>query len=185
MSDTDIKIQEQLKNNNSNAFSLLYAQHFPKIRHYIVNNNGSHSDAEDIFQDAMIVLVQKVRQEDFVLRAALGTFIFAVCRNLWLKKIRESSFELPLDNLIRNTPLTGEEVHTEKEWSYREILLDFMKKITDHCHRLISDFFFKRKAIEQIQKEYQYGSRHSAQNQKHKCIEQIKKVKEREGRLII
>jgi hypothetical protein len=38
--------------------------------------------------------------------------------------------------------------------------------------------FFENKNIETIQKEYGYSSRHNAQNQKHKCIEQVRKVKE-------
>ena len=37
--------------------------------------------------------------------------------------------------------------------------------------------FFKNKNIEEIQKEFGYSSRHNAQNQKHKCIEQVRKIK--------
>lgn len=40
--------------------------------------------------------------------------------------------------------------------------------------------FFKNKPIEQIQKDYGYSTKHNAQNQKHKCVEQIRKVKEQE-----
>lgn len=42
--------------------------------------------------------------------------------------------------------------------------------------------FFKNKPIEQIQKEYGYSTKHNAQNQKHKCVEQIRKVKKRKQR---
>jgi len=40
--------------------------------------------------------------------------------------------------------------------------------------------FFKEKAIELIQKEYGYSTKHNAQNQKHKCVEQIRKIKAKE-----
>jgi hypothetical protein len=38
--------------------------------------------------------------------------------------------------------------------------------------------FFKSKSIEDIQLEYGYTSKHNAQNQKHKCLQQVRKVKE-------
>ena len=38
--------------------------------------------------------------------------------------------------------------------------------------------FFKEKAVEEIQKEYGYASKHNLQNQKYKCVQQIKKMKE-------
>ena len=39
------------------------------------------------------------------------------------------------------------------------------------------DIFIENKSIEEIQDKYQYSSRHNAQNQKYKCVEQIKKIK--------
>jgi hypothetical protein len=41
---------------------------------------------------------------------------------------------------------------------------------------------FKNKPIEQIQKDYGYSTKHNAQNQKHKCVQQIKKIKEQEDK---
>jgi len=43
-------------------------------------------------------------------------------------------------------------------------------------------FFFNNKAIDQIQEDYGYSTRHNAHNQKHKCVEQIRKIKEKEER---
>jgi hypothetical protein len=41
---------------------------------------------------------------------------------------------------------------------------------------MIDDIFFKDKSIEEVQQKYGYTTRHNAQNQKHKCVEQIRKV---------
>lgn len=39
----------------------IYKDHFNMIQSLIVNNNGSADDAQDIFQEAMVVLYEKVR----------------------------------------------------------------------------------------------------------------------------
>ncbi len=44
-----------------------------------------------------------------------------------------------------------------------------------HCYHLLRSMFYLDKKIEDIQKDFGYSSRHNAQNQKYKCLEQAKK----------
>ena len=60
-------------------------------------------------------------------------------------------------------------------------LQNLLHKITKHCQGLIHDMFFKEKTVEEIQKNYGYTNKHTLQNQKYKCVEQIKKVKAEEN----
>lgn len=69
-------------------YGKIYQQHFPSIKRYILNNSGTEADAEDIFQDAMVVILEKYMLDDFKLTATLKTYIYAVSKNLWLKKLR-------------------------------------------------------------------------------------------------
>ncbi|MBC7555703.1 MAG: hypothetical protein H7195_01945 [Chryseobacterium sp.] len=41
------------------------------------------------------------------------------------------------------------------------------------------DIFMKNKGIEEIQSKYNYSTKKNAQNQKYKCVEQIKRIKEK------
>jgi len=70
------------------AFAYLYQEYFSVIQYYIKENNGSEDDAADVFQDSLIVLHDKVRSEQFKLTCAMKTYIYSICRNLWLKKLR-------------------------------------------------------------------------------------------------
>jgi hypothetical protein len=49
-------------------------------------------------------------------------------------------------------------------------------KVTDRCKGLILDLFFKEKSMELIQKKYGYTTAKSLATQKHKCMEQIRKI---------
>ncbi len=71
----------------SEALASIY-RHYPKIRQLVVMANGSEEDAKDLFQEGVIIFYQKAQLPDFRLTAAVGTFIYSVCRNLWLKRYR-------------------------------------------------------------------------------------------------
>lgn len=169
-----------LKTENNFAFGQLYKDNFDKISNFVQNNNGNQEDAEDIFQDAMVVLVEKLRHDSFKLTASIDTYVYAICKNLWFKKLRDKSYELSVDELESIDFLTAINDSIEAEKTYIEKLKSYLLKITDHCNQLITDIFFKDKAIDQIQSDYGYSSRHNAQNQKYKCVEQIRKVKDKE-----
>ena len=173
-------ILSDLKAENNFAFGKLYQDNFGKISNFVQNNSGNQADAEDLFQDAMMVLVEKLRQDNFQLTASMDTYVYAICKNLWFKKLRDKNFELSVDEVQSFDFLTSINDSIEDEKTYLEKLKGYLFKITDHCNNLIHDIFFKEKAIEQIQKDYGYSTRHNAQNQKHKCIEQIRKIKEKE-----
>lgn len=169
-----------LKGENNKAFGLLYTSYFQVVSQFVIKNSGQLSDAEDVFQDTMIVLVEKLRKDNFLLTASLKTYIVAIAKNLWFKRLRDKHKEIELSELYDEKFLENINQSIEEERSYRDKLQNYLHKITKHCKGLIHDMFFKEKKIEEIQKEYGYSTKHNAQNQKHKCIEQIRKVKEKE-----
>ena len=175
---TDIIID--LKGENNQAFGALYKNYFGMVSRFITNNNGTNHDAEDIFQDTMIALVAKLRQDDFILEASVKTYIMAIAKNLWFKKLRTANRETEFTDMHDNKFYEEISIAIEYEKNYWDKLQNYIHQITEHCKGLIHDMFFKNKPIEQIQKDYGYSTKHNAQNQKHKCVEQIRKVKEQE-----
>ncbi len=173
-------VLQDLKSENNFAFGQLYQDNFHKISVFVKKNNGTENDAEDIFQDAMIVLVDKLRTDDFQLTASINTYVYAICKNLWYKKLREDNYQISLDKLHEDGFQASIDSSIESEKTYLEKLTGYLNKITAHCNRMIHDIFFKQKSIEEIQKKYGYSSKHNAQNQKYKCLQQIKKIKEQE-----
>ena len=81
---TDQEIIKGLKSGESYAVKYLAKDYLPVIRYYISKNNGNEEDAKDIFQDALYIVIEKIHNNDFVLQGTLSTYIFAICKNLWL-----------------------------------------------------------------------------------------------------
>jgi len=52
---SDKAILEAIRNGEDGVLMHLYKQVLPKIKNYILKNNGSEDDAKDIFQDAVVI----------------------------------------------------------------------------------------------------------------------------------
>ena len=84
-------------------FEDLYKLHFPKIKAFVLKNSGNADDARDVFQETMIVLIDKINKPDFVLSSSLGTFLFAVSKNIWFTRLREKGKMIATFPIIGNT----------------------------------------------------------------------------------
>jgi RNA polymerase sigma factor (sigma-70 family) len=157
----------------------LYKFYFPSINKYITRNFGSNEDAEDIFQETIIVLLQKVREVDFVLTSSLKTYLFAIAKNLWLKRLRDNKI-IVVDNFEKYQPqseMFAFELHTEL--AREEKLALWLTKITVHCQRILKAIFFYKEPMISLMQKMGWKNKHSAANQQYKCIQQIKKEKEK------
>ena len=84
------KIVESIKRgDDASALDYLYNQPLKKIRKYILSNNGTREDANDIFQDTVIVLFNQIKKEKYNVDLDLDGFLFVVARNLWVDKVRK------------------------------------------------------------------------------------------------
>lgn len=179
MNNSSEQLIASLRKGNRSSYEALYKENYAPVERFIVNNSGTADDAKDIFQDTLLVLFSKLKGDNFELTASLKTYIIAISKNLWFKKLRNISYhkEISLTDYQTNKFYCEIDSSIEKEKSYGEKLQTYLSKITAHCNHLLQSMFFKNKNIEEIQKEYGYSSKHNAQNQKHKCIEQVRKIK--------
>jgi RNA polymerase sigma factor (sigma-70 family) len=179
---TDDILLEQLRNEDSASFQLLYKFYFPSVAAYVKQNMGNIEDAEDIFQEAILVLLQKVRHPDFILTSALKTYLYAIAKNLWLKRLGKNKIILAgelVDDLIESETFS---VEIKPEKTKEEKIAHWLTKITANCQRILKAIFYYQEPIASVMKKMRWKNKHTAANQQYKCIQQVKKEKEKEER---
>ena len=85
----DQKYIDALVNNDAVLLEELYQKYAGKIKWMILQNNGSETDAADIFQEALISIYNKAKTGDFVLTCPLDAFLYLICRNKWLNELNK------------------------------------------------------------------------------------------------
>ncbi len=129
MKNTNTKILADLKSGNCDFYNQMYEQNYQFVERFVLKNNGNVDDAKDIFQDIMLALIEKIYADDFELTASLSTYIFAIGKNLWLKKLRNISYHKEITPNDFNTTSLYADISSsiETKMTNREKLQTLMK----------------------------------------------------------
>ncbi len=166
-----------LAGNDRKAIESIYRAHYSMIQTLIINNSGTSDDARDIFQEAIIVLYEKAKSGSFELHAQLKTYLYAVSRRLWLKKL---AFNKRFSGDLANAP---ESMATDDDielYEHRSQDFELMERALQHlgepCKELLENYYIRKKNMSEIAKEFGYTNAENAKNQKYKCLMRLKKI---------
>ena len=163
-------ILEGISIGNNDILNYIYKKFFPGIRNFIENNNGNKEDAEDLFQEAIIVIYRKNKKEPLVLSCNFKTYIYSVCRLLWLKQLkkRRNSSEINssanLDNRLDEV-LQGYE-QTEEYRLYQK----HFQLLGANCQDVLQ-LFFEKIPLREIAEKMGYKDETYAKKKKYHCKE--------------
>ena len=166
-----------LAENDKNSIESIYRENYASIQSFVLNNNGSVDDARDIFQEAMIVLYEKSGLPTFSLTCQIKTYLYSVCRRLWLKRLQQlGKFSTQVENLEETIPVDEEIEDHEKKNNDFILMEDAMTKIGEPCKSLLDAYYIQKKNMQEIAGEFGYTNADNAKTQKYKCLVRLKKL---------
>ena len=168
---------EGLARNEKKSVETIYRDNYNLVQALIINNNGSSDDAKDIFQEAMIVLYEKVRAGSFTLNCQIKTYLYAVSRRLWLKRLQQISRYLPAtENLESLVPVEEEiEAHEQRAQEF-EMMHKAISSLGEPCKSLLEAYYLEKRNMQEIAASFGYTNADNAKNQKYKCLIRLKKI---------
>lgn len=166
-----------LARGDKNAVEAIYRQHYKMIYTLVVNNNGSADDAKDIFQEGVIVLYEKARQPEFNLNCQLKTYLYSVCRRLWLKRLQLANRILTITDPVTEVISVDEdmEVHEQKNQELLN-LESSINSLGEPCKSILEAYYLEKKNMLEIAAQFGYTNAENAKNQKYKCLSRLKKI---------
>ena len=171
------RLIQQLKSNDRDLFINLYEYEFPKIYWHIRNNSGSFEQAKDVFQDSLVIVMEKIIQNNFDLTCSFGTYLFSVAKNLWFTQLKRQKSEV-ISSLANLSEFENEiQIINSDDMpeDYHEIA-PAISKLGKGCQKLLNLYYYEQKDWETIASELGYTSAANARNQKYKCLEKIRKM---------
>jgi RNA polymerase sigma factor (sigma-70 family) len=176
---TDVRFLEYLRKGSSTAFEELYRKYYRMAEDLVFRLNGNREDAQDVFQEALFVLVKKLREPGFTLSGKLSTFLYAVIRNIWLKRTGKMSNEVSMDEKSLTVALTRSEVQDGLSASEREILLltinEKLNELEEGCRLILLHAFYQQLPHAEIARIFGY-SEAFVKVRKFRCLEYLRRL---------
>lgn len=166
-------LRQTLLADRAQALTRLYRRGFPSVRRHVGRQGGSEQDAQDVFQDALIILYEQAAAGTLVLTASATTYLLGISRNLWHQEVRRRA-RLPQQPLpTEDAPWAGE-LEPEAQAEPAIAVLDYVERLGAKCKSLLLSFYYFQQPLAQLAEAHGYGSVRSATVQKFKCLERLR-----------
>ncbi len=159
---------EGLSAKNEKVILEIYQNIFPKVKSFILKNKGQQSDAEDVFQNALLQLSVRYIKESFEIKTSFEAYLFTVCKNLWRRELNKSKKWVTNDNVIQ---LQSKEVDLalatleQERW---ELYAEYLKTISENCRKVLQ-LFFNKVSYTDIVEKMGYNSETVVRQRVFKC----------------
>jgi len=175
--EADLKTIDGIANGDAATLEGLYHDYFPMVLHMVIQNSGTEDEAKDVFQEAIIVLYDKVKQGDFELSSKLKTFIYSVCRRLWLKQLgsKDRTFH-DVSNYEDIIPVEEDLAKHEEKDLQLTMMEQALDKLGEPCRTIIHDFYILNLSMQDICTKFGYTNADNAKTQKYKCLQRLKRL---------
>ena len=166
----DKALIDGLKAGDTKSIEKIYELCFPKVRALILKNNGSESDAYDVFQEALELMLLKMD----TFKMNLEGMIILICKRKWIDKLRSYKTN---EKFVKSTSLQYnmqedvEQVLIEKEKAYlrTQLLEHGFQQLSETCMRLMT-MVKEGLQVEDIVKKMSFSSANTLYRRKAACM---------------
>ena len=155
------------------AFIKLY-KYFPKVENFVKTYGGTTQEAKDLFQDAIIIVHEKLKSNNLTLTATVETYLFSVCKYQWKDILKQKNKNVSISD--------SQEPNFENDFIDEIEYQNKLKKgekalnaIGERCLHLIKLFYYEGLSMKEIAAKLRFKTVNVAKNQKYKCLERAKK----------
>ena len=175
--DQDKHLLEGLAKNDHTVIEAIYRDNYPMVQALILNNSGNSDEARDIFQEAMIVVYEKAVSGSLELHCLLKTYLYSVCRRLWLKRLQQLQRYGSLIENVEETITVDEDLDMHEKHNADFLMMEnAMSKIGEPCKSLLDAYYLQKKNMQEIAVDFGYTNADNAKTQKYKCLVRLKKL---------
>lgn len=164
------KTNPSVSEGQDQELKLLYRK-LPDIRRFLVTLGCSRNEAEDIFQEALLIYVRKTEQADFVLTVEPYFYVKNTCKLLWYNQARKQQKQATFS-------LESDVVEQEDDWFRKEakirVVENTLQRLGEQCQELLQLFYGLGWSMVDIAQKIGLRNDKVAKVQKYRCLQKAK-----------
>lgn len=159
----------------NSAIFFIYQQYAEPVQAFILANSGMPADAEDIFQETVVVFIDLVKKDKFRGESSVKTFLTAIARNLWLnelkKRARSDLREKAFEHTRESTEMDVSQFIADRE--VKQQFVEVLGKLGEPCKKLLTLFYYENLSMKDIVHHLPYENEQVVRNKKYKCLQAL------------
>lgn len=152
---------------------LFYKHVLPNVKKQILKNGGRQEDAQDAFQDAILLFYKEVMKGSFDPRYKVYGYLYKVSLYVWLKKVRRDQKIRFSDNLEHESDYFIEPKEELIESKNKDILREVFSEIGEKCIELLNITIFKDVLLEDVAIRMGFSTIGAVKMQHKRCKEKL------------
>ena len=174
---SDAKILDLIRKGDEEALVALYESNRKPIAAYITRNSGTTEDMQDVLQESLVILWERIRTGRFEYKAQLNTFIYATVKNLWSQRLRQkkrlSSAEIdPEAHEDQSPSVLDHLIATERV----EMVRDALETLGEQCRKLLLLFYWEEQSMEEIAVRLGFANADTVKAKKYQCKKALERA---------
>src|SRR5882762_8659268 len=149
MHDFDELQVEELRKKNTTALKQLYKTHYPMVLNLVLTNNGSEQEAKDVYQEAIIHFYERLQQAEFVLVCKIKTYLYAVSKRLWLKRLAEQKKQIRMEAEDSFAGIDQEIFDLEGKEKNFEAMDKALRTLGEPCRTIVEDYYLRNLTMDE------------------------------------
>lgn len=170
-------ILEAVRNSDEEVLWKLYKENYAAVESYILKNNGTSEQADDIYQEAFLILWRNVQLNKFVPQneQSFQGYLCRIARNKWVDYLRSGHYKKNQQFSESFNSIADEEIvdNPEEKW-FSQIEINF-SKLNKECQQILIDFYYENKSMAEISEERGWTPA-TARNNKYRCLQKLREL---------
>ena len=125
------------------------------------------------FQEALVVIYRKLDEDAFNISCTFKTYLYSVCRLLWLKQLEKqktkNEFSIDHENFIELADETKDLSEQNERYSLYQ---KYFKRLGEDCKKVL-EMSLEKISLKQIAEIMGYKSEKYAKKRKYQCKERL------------
>jgi len=156
----------------------------------MTNGSKNNYELDDVFQDAILILYEKIVAGNFELTCSFQTYLNSVCRFQLLNKMKKDNKYVDYDDNIDSeddeSPFNYQSTITdcfdedddpkEKQIVAIEKALEKIRDAGGHCYELLTLFWYHKKSMNELTQHFAYSNADNTKSQKAKCQKRLQTI---------
>lgn len=169
---SDSEVLEGIRAKDPDVMRYIYNQFYPMVRFFIIRNRGNDTDAQDVFQDAVLAIYERMRQDKFTLDSSLKTFIYSVCRHKWLQYLDRQKFVIDVEDLDNYLAYEDKAFYEDESAWHKWLFQKHYLRLSESCQQIIRMYLDRTNMLE-VAGAMGYKNRQYAIKRKYECLRSL------------